>query len=133
MTAPGIVHEDAPHQAAGDTKEVRAVQLVNEPQVGLVYQRRGLQQVARLLAAQCVRGQPCSSLWTSGMSLSSAELIASTPKSFSSLVLRASAGVMGCPGKNRLRCQKGRRIEKVLRRYLFFAAAFNLRQRLAHY
>jgi hypothetical protein len=50
----GVIHEDATHDVRGDTEEMRAIlpilaSLVNELQVRLVDQRRGLKRVIRTL------------------------------------------------------------------------------------
>ena len=46
-----VIHQDAPHQLSRDRKEVRAVLPLNvarvdQPQIGLIDQRRGLQRYA---------------------------------------------------------------------------------------
>src|SRR5262249_55506782 len=51
ITRAGVIHQDAPHQLSRDRKEVRAalplnVARVNQSQVCLIDQRRGLQRYA---------------------------------------------------------------------------------------
>jgi hypothetical protein len=58
-----VVDEDAAHHLRGDAEEVCAVlplhlRLVDEPHVGFVDERRGLQGVADALLAQVARRQP---------------------------------------------------------------------------
>jgi hypothetical protein len=54
---PGVIHENLAHQSGGHANEVRAVlrverALVGEAQVSLVYERCGLESVARALPFQ---------------------------------------------------------------------------------
>jgi hypothetical protein len=58
----GVVHEDAAHHVRGDADELRAVPpidatLVDEPEVGFVHERCGLERVTAALFAEEVGGE----------------------------------------------------------------------------
>lgn len=60
-TGAGVIHEDSPHQPRGDSQKVRAVLPVhmfdvNQFDVGLVDERRGLQAVTRALIPHTTAG-----------------------------------------------------------------------------
>ena len=62
-TVARVIDQYAPHQLRRDPKKVRAVFpvnlfLIDQPEISLVYQRRGLQRVARALTSHVVMGQP---------------------------------------------------------------------------
>ena len=60
--SPGVIDEDLAHELRGHAEEMRAALPVgqilrDEPQIGFVYERGGLQGGGRVLVAQVVRGQ----------------------------------------------------------------------------
>jgi hypothetical protein len=78
------IDQDAPHQLRRHREEMRAIlpphlARINQPQIGLVDQRRGLQRVARLLAVHVVSGQSAQLFINQRHELLQRQLIASAP------------------------------------------------------